>query len=127
MLIFVKAATAETCKPASCPGRLVPRFRDDADAKQRPFGLVQKLHLPLGVLLEFTRNAADHVAANGGQLFPGGIVIGKLGAVIARPGIGAVLNVKEIERHGTAPMHRGCPWARETPTSSVDSELHQAG
>jgi hypothetical protein len=44
-------------------------------------------------------NAADHIAANAGQLGPGGSTVGKLAALVGDAGIPANLDTKEIERH----------------------------
>jgi hypothetical protein len=56
--------------------------------------------MPFGILLEFSGNAADDTGANAGQLFPGGIVIGKFSALIAGAGEAAVPDPEKIERHG---------------------------
>jgi hypothetical protein len=73
------------------PGKatLLQRFRDQANPEHGLPGLVEELHLPLGVFPEFAGNAADHVAANPGQLLPGGIVVGQFGAMVqcARAGL----------------------------------------
>ena len=106
VLIPVNVIGRSLCKAAEQSGRqpgLIQRFRDKTNSKNRFFGLVQKLHLPFGVFLEFAGNAADHIAANAGQLFPGGIAVGKFGAVIGSPGVPAISDAKKIERHG---MHR---------------------
>lgn len=50
----------------------------------------------------------------------------KLGAVVERPRIGVVLDAKEIERHGTAPMRKGRsgpvknPRGQWTPKAGID-------
>src|SRR5712672_623174 len=88
--------------------RLARRFRDQTYSEDRLSGLVEQLHLPLTVLLEFSGNAADDIAADAGQLLPGRVTVGKLGAVIARSGVAAILDAKEIERHGMKPMREGC-------------------
>jgi hypothetical protein len=87
----------------------VRRFHHQADSENRSFGLIQKLHLPFGVLLEFSGNAADDPGTNAGQLFPGGMVIGKFGALIARAGEAAVADPKKIERHGMTRCVKAAP------------------
>lgn len=92
--------------PGSGPGqafarkRLVQRLRHKADSKNRLPGLVQKLHFPLGVFFELAGNSADDIGANAGQLVPGSIAIGKLGALIGSAGIAAISDAEEIEWHG---------------------------
>jgi len=65
--------------------------------------------LPFGILLEFSGNAADDTGANAGQFFPGGIVIGKVGALIASAGEAAVPDPKKIERHGMTQCVKAAP------------------
>ena len=81
-------------------GGLIQRFRHQSNSENRLFGLVQKLHLPLGVFVEFAGDAADHIAANAGQLFPCSFAVGKFGAVIGSAGVAAISDAEEIERHG---------------------------
>lgn len=65
------------------PGGLIQRFRDQTNSENRLLRRVQKLHLPFAVFLEFAGNAADHIAANAGEFFPGCIAVGELCAEIA--------------------------------------------
>jgi hypothetical protein len=88
---------------------LIRRLRDETDSKNRSLGFVQKLHFPFGVLLELSGNAADDTGANTGQLFPGGIVIGKFLALIGSAGKTAVSNAKKIERHGVTRCMKAAP------------------
>jgi hypothetical protein len=60
-------------------------------------------------LLELSRNAADKSGANAGQLFPGGFVIGKFGALITRAADAAVSDAKKIERHGMTRCMKAAP------------------
>jgi hypothetical protein len=88
---------------------MVERLRYQADSENRPLGFVQKLHFPFGILLEFSGNAADDAGANAGQLFPGGIVISKFGALIGSAGKAAVSDAKKIERHGMTRCVKAAP------------------
>ena len=63
------------------------RFRDEADSEHRLLGLVQKLHLPFGILLEAARNAAEKVAADLGHLGPGRLAALEFGSLIGRAGL----------------------------------------
>jgi hypothetical protein len=90
-------------------GGLIQRFRDQADSENRLFGFVQKLHLPFGVFSEFAGNAADHIAANAGQLLPCGIPIGNFGAEVRSAGVLTISDVEKILRHGVKPMRKGRP------------------
>ena len=86
--------------------RLVQRLRHEADSKNRPPGLVQEFHFPLGVLFELAGNAADDVGTNAGQLAPRRIAISKLHAGIGSTGVATISNAKEKERHGMSPMRK---------------------
>lgn len=79
---------------------LIQRFRDQANSEHRPPGIVLKLHLPFGILFELAGNPANHIAADAGQLFPGGVAVGNLGAMVRRARILATLDAEEIDRHG---------------------------
>src|SRR5882672_5672945 len=93
---------------------LADRFRDKANPEHRLFGLVQKLHLPFGVLLQAARNAAEQVAADLGHLGPGGLAALEFGSLIGRACEAAVADPKKIQRHDdpvcwTAPsLSAGC-------------------
>ena len=105
--------------------RLVQGLADKTNSEDRLLGLVQKLHLPFGVFLEFAGNAADHIAANAGQLFPRGNPVGKLDALFGGAGVFAISDAKKIERHGTYQYMRAIPglWdlkKSETPETSPD-------
>jgi hypothetical protein len=103
---------------------LLHRLRDKANSKNRPFGFVQKPHLPFSVLLEVTRNAADEIAANAGQFCPSCIVVGKLGATVRRAGKTAISDAEKIERHGEKPMLRLRPLKacrKTTPIPNIRS------
>ena len=90
------------------PGRVrgADRLRDQPNAKHRPFGFVQKLHLPFGVFCEVPRDAAHEFTANFSHFCPGRTVVGKFDAAVGRAGKMAILNAKKIERHGGNPMLR---------------------
>src|SRR5947207_1708737 len=93
--------------------RSFERFGNDANAKNRLLGLIQQFQVPLGVFRKLAGNAGGHVGADGGQLTPGRITIGALGAVIGGARVPAVSNAKEIERHG---LNR-CEMRAPSPTS----------
>src|SRR5882724_10467862 len=78
---------------------LADRFRDEANPEHRRFGLVQKLHLPFGILFQAARNAAEQVAADLGHLGPGGLTALEFGSLIGRACEAAVADPKKIQRH----------------------------
>ena len=82
---------------------LIQRFRDQTNSENRLLRRVQKLHPPFLVFLELAGNAADYIAAHAGQLFPGSIAIGELGAAIAGARVPAIGDAKVIQRHDTKP------------------------
>jgi hypothetical protein len=77
----------------------VQRFRHDPDAENRPLGLVEQFHLPLGVLLELAGNSGRHLGTGAGQCFPRGIAIGTFRSLFGGAGKFAVSDTKKIERH----------------------------
>lgn len=83
------------------------RFRHDADAKHRFPLLIQQFELPFGILRKLAQDAARHVGADAGHLFPRGAVIGALGALIGGTDIPAVADAKVVERHGRKPLRDG--------------------
>ena len=107
--IFQRSGTSSCQENTSNKKVLVGRLRHEADAEHRFPGFVQKLHFPFGILLQLAGNAADNTGANAGHLFPGRIVIGKLGALIGRAADGAVSDAKEIERHGVTRCVKAAP------------------
>jgi hypothetical protein len=74
--------------------RVVQRLRHEADSKNRPPGLVQEFHFPLGILFELAGNAADDIGANAGQLASCGVAISKLDAGIRSAGVATISNAK---------------------------------
>jgi hypothetical protein len=97
------------CWGLPCARRRSPairKFRPETDSKNGPFGLVQKLHFPLGILFELAANFADQVGANAGQLVPGSVAIGKLDALFGSPGVAPVSDAKEKKRHGVRYLTR---------------------
>ena len=86
--------------------RLVQRLCHEADSKNRPPGLVQAFHFPLGVLPELAGNTADDAGTNAGQLAPCRIAISNLDAGIGSAGVATISNAKEKERHGMSPMRK---------------------
>ena len=74
------------------------RLSHKADSEHGLFGLVQKLHLPFGILFQLARDTADHVAADMCQLSPRRLVVGELN--VRLPGELAVSDTEEIVRHG---------------------------
>ena len=101
VLISVNVRESKVCQRASVRrSGSIQRFPYEADAKDRSFGFVQKLHLLFGIFREFAGNAADHIAANTGQLFPGDTAVGKFSAVVGSAGILAISDTKKIQRHG---------------------------
>lgn len=84
------------------PAPLIERFRHDADAEDRLFRFIEEFHLPLGVLLQFAGDTTDDIGACTGQLVPGGVAVGALGADVRGAGELAISNAKKIERHGKA-------------------------
>src|SRR5207237_9679328 len=65
-------------EPRQPRGRILPRgrglryrLRHQADSKYRILRFVQKLHPPLGIFFEATRNAAEKVAADRSHPAPG--------------------------------------------------------
>ena len=79
--------------------RLIEGFRDDPDPEYGLPRFVEQLHLPFGVFGKLSRDAARHVGADSGHLFPGCIPIGTFGALLGRAGEVAITDTKEIERH----------------------------
>src|ERR1700758_4717562 len=60
---------------ASAALRIVPRrLRHDADAEYRLLGLIQQFELPFGIFRQLAQDAAGHVGADIGHLFPGGAI-----------------------------------------------------
>ena len=74
--------------------------RNQANPEDRPPGFIQQFHLPLGVFGELAGNVRDYVPADAGHFLPGGIMIGKLRAVIVDACILAMSNAEEEDRHG---------------------------
>ena len=75
--VITETAGQEVAEHANLP-RLFrfEGFRHEADTKDGFPGFVQEFHLPLRVFRKMACDRADHAGANGGQLFPGGILIG---------------------------------------------------
>jgi hypothetical protein len=82
------------------------RLPNKTNAKNWLFGLVQQFHLPFVILFEITGNTANKIAADIGQLLPGGIMIGQCDTAAIRAGKTAIRNAKDIERHSEKPMLR---------------------
>ena len=80
-------------------GRLTRRLHDETDSEYGLFGLVQKLHMPFGVLLETARDAAEEIAANLGHLGPRRFAALELGALFGSAGIATMADAEEIQRH----------------------------
>src|SRR5207302_5126495 len=78
---------------------LTNRFGDKTNSEDRLLRLVQKLHLPFGVLFQAARKAAEEVATDLGHLGPGGLAAFKFGPLIGRACIAAVADPKKIQRH----------------------------
>jgi hypothetical protein len=79
---------------------LADGFPDQADPEHRLPGLVEKLHLPFGILLEAARDAAKQVAADPGHLGPGGFAAFEFRSLVGRACETAVANPEKIQRHG---------------------------
>ncbi len=94
--MLLDPADANGLRRRSNPGYLIQRFRDQANSENRLLRRVQRLHLPFAIFLEFAGNAADQIAANAGQLFPGCSAVGAFGTAIAGAGVPAFGDAKEI-------------------------------
>src|SRR5260370_27667260 len=81
---------------------LADRFSDEADPEHRLLGLVQKLHLPFGILLQAARNAAEKVAADLGHLGPGRLAPLEFGSLIGRACVATMADPENIQRHDWA-------------------------
>src|SRR5437868_14157041 len=78
---------------------LAHRLRHETNPEYRLFGLVQQLHLPVGILLEAAGNAADQIGANRRRLGPGRLAVLAFIWLVGRARISAVADPKEVERH----------------------------
>jgi len=85
---------------------LVQRFRHEADSKNRPPGLVQEFHFPLGILLSLREMPLTISAQMLVQLAPCGVAISKLDAGIVSAGVATISNAKEKKRHGMSPRRK---------------------
>ena len=94
---------------------VLQRLRDQANPEYRLPGFIQQFHLPLGVFGESSGNVRDHVAADAGHFLPGGVVIGKLRAVVVDTCILAMSNAEEEDRHGNGPNVK---WADVGPENA---------
>jgi len=85
--------------PASLENALAERFRDQANPEHRLLGLVQKLHLPVGILLQAAGNAADQIGANRRHFGPGRVAAFEFMGFVGGTGISAMADPEEIQRH----------------------------
>ena len=79
---------------------VLQRLRNQANPEYRLPGFIQQFHLPLGVFGKFSGNVCDHVPADAGHFLPGGVMIGKLRAVVVDACVLAMSNAEEEDRHG---------------------------
>src|SRR5258708_31392479 len=115
MLYSMYALTIEyvqlRAKSRPAAGRLADRLAHQANPEDRILGFVQKLHLPIGILLEAARNAADQIGADRRHLAPGRVAVFAFIGLVGRSGISAVVNAKEVQRHFSKSMR----WTTRSP------------
>src|SRR3954454_4425818 len=102
---------------------VLQRLRNQANPEYRLPGFIQQFHLPFGVFGELAGNVRDHVAADAGHFLPGGVMIGKLRAVIVDACILAMGNAEEKDRHGNLDQMKNGPSSAlgRAKASRVDS------
>jgi len=106
----------QTPELARFPIGVLERLRNQANPEDRPPGFIQQFHLPLGVFGELAGNVRDYVPADAGHFLPGGIMIGKLRAVIVDACILAMSNAEEEDRHGK--LNQMQKWAAVGPENA---------
>ena len=94
---------------------VLQRLRNQANPEYRLPGFIQQFDLPLGVFGEAPGNVRDHVPADAGHFLPGGVMIGKLRAIIVDACILAMSNAEEEDRHGNGPERK---WAAVDPANA---------